>query len=254
MSARIDIIAPGYAESIQNTNNMRARGSCCLARVSRKTILFDTLGPWDELFLAQQLARHKIHPSDIDHVVCSHSHPDHIGNLNMFTKNCDTNMRHFVGTSCYNQDVYFDQSSIFPELGKFPYKLSSSNGACSSVNQEAIHYGDYQLEANVKLRRTPGHTIECISLIVDNCDTYGRVALAGDLFERQDDIDDADVWLSAGSQDDILQQLYRTAIYKSVDYILPGHGDIFKTEVGKKLSSSKHAVERTVISSANWTL
>lgn len=49
-------------------------------------ILFDPGGPWDGEFVLSSLAKHGLKSEDIDFVICSHGHVDHIGNLNQFPK------------------------------------------------------------------------------------------------------------------------------------------------------------------------
>lgn len=239
MATKIDILTTGYAElikpkktesadaeqrdsSAQHNNGkfMRATGSCCLVSSNQTYTLFDTMGPWERDILANRLAALKIHPDDIEYLVCSHSHPDHIGNLNLFTKA----KKHFVGTSVYTSDVY--DLNCFEPTGSHRFK---SKKHADSSEIEVINYESYQLDRNLIIQPTQGHTMECVSLIVKNCDTYGTVGLAGDLFECESDVDDESIWLAAGSQNPNLQRANRARLYSQVDYILPGHGKLFKT-------------------------
>lgn len=221
MATRIDILAIGYAKpvKINNKNNMAACGSCCLVRVGQTKVLFDTMGPWERQTLVDKLAEFKIHPDDIDHIVCSHSHPDHIGNLNLFTKR---NPTHFVGTSVYSQDLY--DLNCFEPIGSYKYRSPKVPD-----DFEVITYQNHQLDSNISIEPSQGHTMECVSLIVSQCETYGTVGLVGDLFEREEDVLDESIWLAAGSQNPDLQRANRSRIYNKVDFVLPGHGPLFKT-------------------------
>lgn len=228
MSAKIDILTVGYANMIDASGDgpkgadqkkfMRATGSCCLVRSGGMNILFDTMGPWEKDQLVAKLANHNVHPGDIHYLVCSHTHPDHIGNVNQFT----SAKKHFLGTSVYTNDEY--DLNQFEPIGSYTFPLANDNTV------EVIRYQNYELDRNLSIEPTPGHTLECISLIVDNCDSRGRVALAGDLFERQEDVKDAEIWLAAGSQNPDLQRAHRDKIIKRCDYILPGHGPLFKVD------------------------
>lgn len=244
MAARIDVLTTGYAnlvkldtlpkqhaeassltESGRQAKYMRATGSCCLVRSSgRSNILFDTMGPWEKNLLEERLAKLKIHPDDIELLVCSHSHPDHIGNLNLFTKAT----KHFVGTSVYSNDIY--DLNCFEPIGSYTYKSDRSRGDDSEIETVVIRYRSYDVDANVIIEPTPGHTMECISMYVSNCESYGTVALAGDLFENESDVRDESVWLGAGSQNPDIQRANRSRVYNKVAYILPGHGPLFKTQ------------------------
>lgn len=217
MSARIDVLAAGYSHLIESAGsgkNMLADCSSCLVRSSGQNVLFDTMGPWQKDKLLKSLTDLKIHQDDIDYVVCSHSHPDHIGNLNLFIKS----KLHFVGTSVYTQDTYY--LDYFEPIGSYVF------GDATDV----IKYKDHKLDQNMSIQPTAGHTLECISMVVENCDRLGRVALVGDLFEKESDLDDQSVWLGAGSQNPDLQRANRSRIYHEVDYIVPGHGPMFKTD------------------------
>lgn len=61
-------------------------------------------------------------------------------------------------------------------------------------------------------------------MLIDNA----TVAVVGDLFEREDDIDDSNVWVKAGSEDEAAQKQNRLKIAENVNYIIPGHGPIFE--------------------------
>lgn len=182
-------------------------------------VLFDTMGPWEKDILVRRLESLKLHVDDIEYLVCSHSHPDHVGNLNLFTKA----KKHFVGTSVYSKDIY--DLNCFEPTGSHKYNPPKATGGDT---MDVIDYEYYALDSYLSIEPTQGHTMECISLIVSNCDNYGTVGLVGDLFENSTDINDDSIWLGAGSQNPDLQRANRSKIYNKVDFILPGHGEIFK--------------------------
>lgn len=63
---------------------------------------------------------------------------------------------------------------------------------------------------------------------VSNCRDYGTVFIAGDLFENEKDIIDPSIWIGAGSSDEQLQRKNRHMVAQQADYIIPGHGGMFK--------------------------
>ena len=75
---------------------------------------------------------------------------------------------------------------------------------------------------------TAGHTLDSVSLLVRTED--GIVVVAGDTFEKQEDLSDDSIWLEAGSQDEQKQRENRARILELADYIVPGHGPLFKVE------------------------
>lgn len=133
-------------------------------------------------------------PDDISTVINTHGHSDHIGNNNLFLK-----AKHIVG-----QNISF----------KNQYELHDFEDA-------------YVIEDGIKVISTPGHTLGCVSVIVNNgiCNgNEGVIGVVGDLFERCADIDDDSIWIEAGSEDPKAQYRNRSAVADVVDYILPGHG------------------------------
>ena len=55
-----------------------------------------------------------------------------------------------------------------------------------------------------------------------------RVVIAGDLFEKEADIHDPEIWRSAGSDDLNLQLKNRAKAIAQADFVVPGHGPMFK--------------------------
>lgn len=74
---------------------------------------------------------------------------------------------------------------------------------------------------------TPGHTLTCVSVIVKNTNIGKNVAIVGDLFESDKDIEDMNIWLNAGSENVTEQKKNRTFVADMVDVIIPGHGPMF---------------------------
>lgn len=153
---------------------------------------------WDGDLLLNELKKHHISANEIDFLVCSHGHADHIGNLNLFQK-----AHHFVGSCLSFRNIYYPH-----DFDKEPYVIDN----------------------DVEVIATPGHTNTCISLIVrnTNVENGASVALAGDLFEKEEDIFDESHWLKAGSEDEKKQRENRLRIAEMVDFIIPGHGPMFK--------------------------
>lgn len=66
-----------------------------------------------------------------------------------------------------------------------------------------------------------------VSVVVKS-ENRGTVVVAGDLFENEKDLEDENVWISAGSDSEDLQRKNRQKILEIADYIVPGHGPMFK--------------------------
>ena len=75
---------------------------------------------------------------------------------------------------------------------------------------------------------TPGHTLDSVSLQVNT--EEGVLVVAGDTFEKEEDLTDDSIWIEAGSQDRIKQTESREKILSIADYIVPGHGTMFRVD------------------------
>ena len=106
-------------------------------------------------------------------------------------------------------------------------------------NSILFHLEPYHIDKNVAVVATPGHTGTCISVIVKNTNLPNKatVAIAGDLFEKEEDIFQESLWIDAGSEHELLQRKNRLMIAEQVEHIIPGHGPIFKVtkEMREKL-------------------
>ena len=78
---------------------------------------------------------------------------------------------------------------------------------------------------------SPGHTLDSVSVKVVTDD--GVVVVAGDTFEKEEDIEDETVWKLAGSEDEQLQMKSRDEILAMATFIVPGHGPMFKNPRNK---------------------
>lgn len=224
------VLDAGYSKWKNPENKSIMLASCSSTLVESKEtgmkILVDTFGPWEQGKLHAALRANLTTPDDIQWLVGTHGHPDHIGNLNLFNL-----AKHVVGFSVY----YSDEYQIHPfECGE-PLKITDT----------------------ISIIPTPGHTASDVSVIIKNasgeCPTTGplyglggtpggeigtkkftgaTVAIVGDLFECEADLDNEKIWLDAGSENPELQRSNREKVLQIADYIVPGHGPMF--EVPKK--------------------
>lgn len=104
------------------------------------------------------------------------------------------------------------------------------------IKPKYISESNYTISPNVQVQRTAGHTMECVSVRVVNSNYQGTVVITGDLFEKEEDINDPSIWISAGSHNEVLQRRNRQLISQDADYIIPGHGPMFQmTELYREL-------------------
>lgn len=67
----------------------------------------------------------------------------------------------------------------------------------------------------------------------------------GDLFEKEEDIDDDMLWRIAGSIDERLQRRNRYAVAKRANWIVPGHGPMFRVSDAMRAKLRRDATEES---------
>lgn len=197
----VDVIKEGYSRLLDDGHTMVANGTCTLVQGSGINLLVDTLTGWDKNFLIAGLRQRNLNCDDINYVVCTHGHSDHVGNLNLFVK-----ALHIVGWSIAREDTY--------TLHPFDKGVS------------------YEISEGIEVVPTPGHTLSDVSVVV-KLTPLGTVVISGDLFEREEDITNPDLWKTiAGSENELLQLKNRQKMLDIADYIVPGHGPMFQVTDG----------------------
>ena len=188
------VLKPGYA-IWEGYASQKACGTVTLVKSKNHNIIVDTGNAQSKDIILEKLKENSLQTKDIDFVICTHSDVDHIGNLNLFPNAV------FIGGS----DVM--QGDLFKEFFKEKYVI----------------------DEDIYVIPTPGHDSRSISVIVKTA--KGVVAVVGDLFEYDKDWEthDSESW-EPWSQDKQIQLDNRIKIWKLADYIIPGHGDLFKVD------------------------
>jgi glyoxylase-like metal-dependent hydrolase (beta-lactamase superfamily II) len=133
-------------------------------------------------------------PEDIDYIFFTHLHMDHVGNYSVFTSS-----RFFMST--------------------YEYERSSL------PNSEPLNDHDEIME-NVSVLYTPGHTKGHCSVRVELEDT---IVIAGDAIVSLTYLLKGKVWnYNPDYYSDNASQESVKKIMDTADYIIPGHGSLFK--------------------------
>ncbi|CAG5125554.1 unnamed protein product [Candidula unifasciata] len=196
----IIILKEGYTRP-EPHGTMRACGTITLLKSPTNNIVVDTGNPWDRETVVKGLYAQSLNVDDIQYVVCTHAHSDHCGNLNLFTRAV-----HVVGFDICRQDQF--------HLHDFKQGIP------------------YEIDDDVEIWPTPGHTGSDVSVVVKNTN-LGTVAITGDLFECELDLEDPMLWQEQ-SERPHLQEQSRIDILKAADFIIPGHGAMFPVPVDYK--------------------
>ena len=199
MSTETEVIVlfEGYSRIDKDKNIMKANCTCTLIKSKGLNIIVDTLTPWHKDRLMEKLRDLKIDMGEVHFVICTHGHSDHIGNNNLFLQ-----ATHIVGQSVNKLDEY---------------------------DLNAFENGPYVINEHVKVVATPGHTLDSVSVEVQASD--GLYIVAGDLFEKYEDLKDDSIWLEAGSENPEKQKYHRSQALSKADFIIPGHGPMFSTHL-----------------------
>jgi len=144
MKPMIEQLVVGYARELDQFW-CQASGSVTLITAGDSRILVDCGDPWNGQTIVDELRKRSLNPADINHVVVTHGHSDHCGNLNLFQ----------------NSKIIMDG-----DLGVKGSRYSKFN------EHEDIAEG-------VLVCAMPGHTAHDLVVIVEGSE-LGTVYIAGD--------------------------------------------------------------------------
>jgi glyoxylase-like metal-dependent hydrolase (beta-lactamase superfamily II) len=189
---KLKILIQGYAK--KEKAGWYASPSTVLLRDSGLNILVDPGS--NKKMLLKALTKENIRPNDIDLIFVTHYHLDHTLNIRLFP-NCDV----------------LDSTEI-------------------NHNDQIRSYSQKIPKTNIRVIQTPGHAHEHASLLVKT--EMGKVAIAGDLFwwtttEKQK----TDYYSLLKKRDPYVKdkrqaEQSRKKILQLADYVIPGHGKMFK--------------------------
>ena len=169
---------------------------------SDKNVLVDTSSFLDKDKLISGLKDEGLAPEDIDVVVVTHLHLDHVVNIGLFM----------------NARIYLKFRH-----GEYPGQFHTPMEGC--VQRTDIK-DNVEVAENVKLLITPGHTMDGISVLVET--EEGKIVICGDAIANEE-------WVNLEKQpsDMLVSDIdsfnkSRGKILKIADYVIPGHGKMFK--------------------------
>ena len=193
--AEIKILIEGYAKKLEN--GWIANSTTCLVTSGDKKIITDP--GCNRVKLLSALKGDGLETKDIDYVFLSHQHPDHILLAGIFEN------AKFI---TYDSSLLYDNDSL-------------------------TEYESHQLGDDIEIVQTPGHVLEHISLVVIT--PKGKVAIAGDVIwwlqdeEQNFDLHQYDHSQAKGLNMETLIES-RKRLINMADYIIPGHGKMFKVK------------------------
>lgn len=199
--AEVKVLIEGH--HTKNKENRPKIGATVALIKGRNNILVDTGSFLDKDTLINELEKEGLIPEDIDAVIITHLDLDHIVNTHLFL----------------NAKIFCKfRGGKYPGQTHFPSEGSLERTDLLKKNL---------IDKDIEIILTPGHAEDMISVIVDTPE--GKVVVAGDAFpskewmdpERQPSEIITDVGKFNKSRDKILE---------IADFIVPGHGEMFKVE------------------------
>lgn len=189
---KLDILAVGGLVRDENGDVLEAHSTSTLVRTDEMTIVVDTSSKHLRPALKSSFRELGVFAKDVDAVILTHCHEDHMGNLDLFP----------------NAKVYVHEGA--------PESLS--------FKPEVVR-GDIELCKGVRLIHTPGHTNDSMSVFVDADRHY---AVAGDAIPLEDNLRKR-VPPRIHTDRDLAMQSIKS-IVRFADVIIPGHGFPFMTD------------------------
>lgn len=192
---KLNVIIEGYAKEIKG--GWKATSTTVFLESNKKKIIVDP--GIHKVLLLDELKKKDIKQEDIDIVFITHYHPDHAYLASLFEKS-----------------YLIDGDTIF-------------KGDIETGYKEQIP------ETEIKVIPTPGHSYEHCSLLVGT--KKGSIVIAGDVFwwmdNEKQDVTSINNLLGrddpfAVDKKELLTS--REKILKQADFVIPGHGEMFKVD------------------------
>jgi glyoxylase-like metal-dependent hydrolase (beta-lactamase superfamily II) len=192
---KVTVLTEGYVRAIEGRQLIpgttpdgarRVASTVALIQSESAVVVADPGMVTDRGLIMDPLKQAGVSPQDVTHIFVSHHHPDHTLNIALFP---NAEVVDFWGT--YKGDVWRD------------------------------HGDGHEIAPGIKVLRTPGHTAEDASLVVETADgTYAltHVWWLSDMTPEKDPL----AWNQAKLDES------RQRIVTMANWIIPGHGKMFK--------------------------
>lgn len=179
-----------------------------LIRGEYKNVLIDTGTRGNFNRVVEGVTKVGLKISDINLVICTHEHYDHIGGIGFFYETALLAADRFAATKIELQDEYVIHAAAHGE------ESIKTRINLWLENRMLFDFGNYKL----KVLHTPGHTSGCICLY----EPFKRLMFTGDTVFANGVISKIS---DSGSFGDYINSLERLNTYK-LNRFFPGHGPI----------------------------
>lgn len=198
---KIKLLLSGYHQIVEGKIILSSTITLIKAE---KNILIDAGWFGKEKEIIKALAKEKLKPEDINIVFLTHLHLDHVINVHLFTK-----------------------AKIYCKFNYGAYPGQFHNPEEGTVQRAEMKEGK-ELVKDISVLELPGHTSDHLGLLVNT--TKGKVVICGDALASENYVDlnhrpEAMFLWNAEEYDKS-----RSKILKLADFIIPGHGEMFKVK------------------------
>jgi glyoxylase-like metal-dependent hydrolase (beta-lactamase superfamily II) len=189
---QLDILAVGDLVRAEDGSILKADSTSVLVRAGGRTIVVDPSTKYMRPAVKTSFRQIGVFPKDVDTVILTHSHRDHIENLDLYQ----------------NAEV-----------------LIHSGSDAEIAGAKAVDGGEIKICPGVRMVHTPGHCPEHCSVFVDSDRHY---AIAGDAVPLEDNFRRMIPPRLNTDPSLALQSIKNIGDY--ADVVIPGHGFPFMTD------------------------
>ncbi len=195
---KVKVLIEGYAKPLDDDGWEASSTTTLIKTDSGLQIIIDPGA--NKHLLLQRLGENKLQTGEINYVFMTHYHPDHI-----------------LLCSIFDNAIFFDGETMFEE------------------DKETAYEGGVLPMTDIRVIATPGHAYENCSLLVPTED-FGLVAVAADVFwwttEEDMEIDRESLLAREDPfvKDPIALRKSRELLLEKADWIIPGHGPMWKVK------------------------
>ncbi|MCI8853783.1 MAG: MBL fold metallo-hydrolase [Lachnospiraceae bacterium] len=224
MRFEVTILFPGFSGKLPYCAH--GWGTWALIRDGKHNILLDTGGVGLRLNFHRILEEQGVRAEDIDYVLLTHMHFDHVCNMDLLPNAVfvlsQKEWEH--ANDMENRDLFIQESAILP---------------MRNAKKIFVKEDGQQILPGITALMTPGHTPGSVSYVLHQ--DHGEAwVLAGDAAKNRGELCTRDVQMSLNPADSAasLEKIVRTA-----DRILPGHDGWIRVEDERLLPEGGNDVE-----------
>ena len=191
-----------------------------------KKILFDTGSFGVRDLIIEKLKEFNLEPEDIDILIISHCHWDHMANYSLFPR-----------ADYLVSKKELDYALSDKSKGDIHVAIEMIQGL-STLRRLKVIEKDSEIDHGVKILFAPGHTPGLISLLVDSPE--GRYVLASDAIKNRAEYFSGEFDIT---MDEKVSKETLSRLRKLSDFIIPGHDSPFRSDGTLLRPYSKEEIE-----------